>query len=176
MGINGTLVNLYHVCKRECWLHANGITMEHTSEIVYDGKILHESSYPQRNKKHSELHIQAKCDTIVLNGTIDFYDADQKVIHETKRSNKAEKAHEWQIKYYLWLLKLNGVEDASAILEYPLLRHKVQVVLHQEDIQYLKNVIGSISQLMETEICPPVIRAKICEGCSYYELCYIKEE
>jgi CRISPR-associated exonuclease Cas4 len=52
MTINATLINLYHVCHREMWLHANGIRMEHTSDTVYDGKLLHETSYPQRAEKY----------------------------------------------------------------------------------------------------------------------------
>nr|MBP8945773.1 Dna2/Cas4 domain-containing protein [Paludibacteraceae bacterium] len=43
MQVNATLINLYHVCKRECWLHANGIRFEHTSDLVYDGKLIHET-------------------------------------------------------------------------------------------------------------------------------------
>lgn len=175
MTINATLINLYHVCKRECWLHANGVTMEHTSDTVYDGKLLHENSYPQRNEKHSEMNISAKYDTIDLFGKIDFYDAKQKIIHETKRSDKVEKAHEWQVKFYLWLLELNGIKGASAILEYPLLRLIDKVELTPIDIEYLEKVTKTISQLKESEKCPPVINSKICKSCSYYELCYIDE-
>ncbi len=99
MTISATLINLYHVCLRECWLHANGIRMEHTSDTVYDGKLLHETSYSQRNEKHSELAIEAIFYGTVLLGKIDFYDARQKIIFETKRSNKVEQAHEWQVKF-----------------------------------------------------------------------------
>ena len=174
MTINATLINLYHVCKRECWLHANGINMEHTSDTVYDGKMLHETSYPQRNEKHSELNIQAKWNDIDLYGKIDFYDAGQKIIHETKRSDKVEKAHEWQVKFYLWLLKLNDVEGATATLEYPLLRHTDHIVLEDEDITQLRQFINNIKSLRQSEQCPPVINAKICKSCSYYELCYVE--
>lgn len=175
MTINATLINLYHVCKRECWLHANGVTMEHTSDTVYDGKLLHETSYPQRNEKHSELSIEADYNGVKLFGKIDFYDARQKIIHEIKRSDKVEKAHEWQVKFYLWLLKLNGIEGASAILEYPLLRLTDKIDITSKDIEYLEEVTKAIAQLKESELCPPVINAKICKSCSYYELCYINE-
>jgi len=174
MIINATLINLYHVCKRECWLHANGVTMEHTSDTVYDGKLLHETSYPQRNEKHSEMNIAATYDGVDLFGKIDFYDARQKMIHETKRSNKVEIAHEWQVKFYLWLLRLNGI-DATAILEYPLLRLTDQLELAAEDIIYLEKTTQAIVRLKESEQCPAVINAKICKSCSYYELCYIGE-
>lgn len=39
INVTGTLINLYQVCKRETWLHANGIRMEHTSDVVTEGKL-----------------------------------------------------------------------------------------------------------------------------------------
>ncbi len=182
MTINATLINLYHVCKRECWLHAHGIRMEHTSDTVYDGKLLHETSYPQRAEKYSEIELSATftsqsspLNPLDLSGKIDFFDARQKIIHETKRGNKVEVAHEWQVKFYLWLLRLNGIEDASAILEYPLLRQTDTIYLSDEDIRYLEQITPEVGRLQETEQCPPVIHAKICKSCSYYELCYVGE-
>lgn len=175
MTINATLINLYNVCKRECWLHANGINMEHTSDTVYDGKMLHETSYPERNEKHSEMAIEASYNNVSLYGKVDFYDARQKTIHETKRGNKVETAHEWQVKFYLWLLKLNGVEGATAMLEYPLLRQKDKVELSEEDIATLKETVIKVALLKEAEQCPSVINAKICKSCSYFEFCYVEE-
>lgn len=176
MTINATLINLYHVCPRECWLHANGVRMEHNSDLVFDGKMLHEYSYPQRNDKHSELTIEAEYEGLCLIGKIDFYDAIQKIIHETKRSDKVEKAHEWQVKFYLWLLQLNGIENATAILEYPLLKQTDKIEIVVKDIEYLKMLIKEIAYLNAMEHCPSAINAKICKSCSYYELCYSGEE
>jgi len=176
MHINATLINLYHVCKRECWLHANGINMEHTSDIVYDGKLLHETSYADRARKYNEIDIAAKFRDVDLFGKIDFYDAREKIIHETKRSDKAETAHEWQVKFYMWLLLLNGVKDVSAILEYPQLRQTTQIELTESDIKALENMVTEIISLKSDGSCPPVIHKPICKSCSYYELCYIDEE
>ena len=108
-------------------------------------------------------------------GKIDFYDPKQKIVHETKRSDKVEIAHEWQVKFYLWLLLLNGIEGATATLEYPLLRQTAHLELSQEDISRLEKVIQDITELKDSEQCPPVIHAKICKSCSYYELCYVGE-
>ena len=46
MEIKGTLINYYFVCHRELWRFANGINMEQESELVYEGKLIHEESYP----------------------------------------------------------------------------------------------------------------------------------
>lgn len=175
MTINATLINLYKVCHRECWLHANGIRMEHTSDTVYDGKLLHETSYPQRAAKHNEMEVSGNYQGIELSGKIDFYDAIRKVIHETKRSDKVEVAHEWQVKFYLWLLELNGIEGATALLEYPKLRKTDEVVLCNTDRGFLQQTVQKIAELVASETCPPRINAKICKSCSYYELCYIDE-
>ncbi len=176
MHINATLINLYHVCKRECWLHTNGINMEHTSDIVYDGKLIHETSYSDRNLKYNEIDVLAKYNNVDLSGKIDFYDIHNKIIHETKRSDKAEIAHTWQVKYYIWLLQLNGVKGVSGIIEYPKLRQTLQLELRNGDIEYLENIVEEIILLKETPNCPPTIKKPICKNCSYYELCYIDEE
>ena len=175
MTINATLINLYNVCPRECWLHANGVRMEHTSDTVADGKLLHETSYADRNAKHSELDIEAKYEEVNLYGKIDFYDSKRKIIHETKRGNKVEEAHSWQVKFYLWLLKLNGIDDATGTIEYPLLRQKEPITLLKSDIQALQQIVMAVSNLQQSNTCPQVINAKICKSCSYYELCYIDE-
>lgn len=59
MTINATLINLYHVCKREMWLHANGIRMEHTSDTVAEGKLIGETTYPQRSEKYTEMELSS---------------------------------------------------------------------------------------------------------------------
>ncbi len=175
MNINATLINLYHVCKRECWLHANGINMEHTSDVVYDGKLLHESSYPQRAERYEEMLISTEYEGVTLLGQIDYYDARNNTVHETKRSDKVEEAHTRQLKFYLWLLELNGVEGASGLLEYPKLRKTDEVYLTDEDREMMKKSIVEIVKLIENENCPPTINAKICKSCSYFDFCYSSE-
>lgn len=176
ISITTTRVNFYHVCKRECWLNANGITMEHNSDLVYDGKLIHETSYTDRARKYNEIDVAARFKGIDLFGKIDFYDAREKIIHETKRSDKAESAHEWQVKFYIWLLRLNGVDGVSAVLEYPQLKQITPVELTPFDIEMLENAVAEILSLKDDEKCPEPIRKPICKSCSYYELCYINEE
>ena len=167
MTINATLINLYHVCKREMWLHANGIRMEHTSDTVAEGKLIGETTYPQRAEKYTEIEIGGS--------KIDFYDAKNKVIHEIKKSDKAEEAHEWQVKYYIWLLEQNGIEGVKGILEYPKLRQTKDIDFTSEDRSYLQQAVQQIEAIIENENCPPRINSRICKQCSYYDFCYIEE-
>jgi CRISPR-associated exonuclease Cas4 len=167
MIITATLINLYHICHRELWLHANGIRMEHTSDAVYEGKLIGETTYPQRPEKYTEIEIGGS--------KIDFYDAKNKVVHEIKKSDKAEEAHEWQVKYYIWLLAQAGVEGVTGILEYPRLRETKDVRLTATDETYLRSAMAQISALIESDRCPPVINSKICKSCSYFDFCYVSE-
>lgn len=167
MTINATHINLYHICHRELWLHANGIRMEHTSDTVYEGKMIGENTYPQRPEKYTEIEVGGS--------KIDFYDAKNKVVHEIKKSDKAEEAHEWQVKYYIWLLAQAGIAGATGILEYPKLRETKEVNLTPSDESYLQSAMAQISTLVEGEHCPPVIHAKICKSCSYHDFCYVSE-
>ncbi|HET8572390.1 MAG TPA: CRISPR-associated protein Cas4 [Edaphocola sp.] len=175
MNLTATHINYYIVCPRKLWLFANGINMEHTSDIVADGKLLHETSYPQRAEKYTEIELSATFNAMELSGKIDFYDAREKVIHEIKRSDKVEKAHEWQVKYYIWLLALNDIEEAKGIIEYPKLRERQEIIFTEADEIYLKEMVGKIVHLMDSERCPPRINAKICRSCSYYDFCYVNE-
>ena len=101
MQITGTHFNYFQVCHRKLWLFANGINMEQNSDLVYAGKLIHEESYPQRSERYEEIAIDGV--------KVDFYDAKRKVIHEIKKSDKVEQAHEWQLKYYLYVFERNGM-------------------------------------------------------------------
>ncbi len=167
MHINATYINIYNVCKRELWLHANEIRFEHTSDIVYDGKLIHEDSYPQRSSKYEEIEIDGI--------KVDYYDTKNKVIHEIKRSNKIEQAHEWQLKYYMYVFEQHGVTDVKGVLEYPTLRKTQSVVLSDVDRDRIKEIIADIDKIISSEECPPLQKKGICKSCSYYEFCFTKE-
>lgn len=168
MNIIATYINYYHVCQRKLWLFANGIRMEHTSETVAEGKLIGETSYLERAEKYTEIEIDGV--------KIDFYDARNKVVHEVKKSDSVEKAHVAQVKYYLYKLQRHGIEGATGIIEYPKLRQREFVELNTADTEQIKQWEKDITQLIEQEQCPPVIKAKICRQCSYSDFCYVGEE
>lgn len=167
MLITGTHINYYIVCPRKLWLFANGISFEHTSETVLDGKLIEESSYTYRSDKYTELEIEGS--------KIDFYDVKNKIVHEVKRSDKMEEAHVWQVKYYIFLLKKNGIEGVKGILEYPKLRQRKEIHFTDEDEQKLRLIISDIEKIISSEDSPPLLYQDICKSCSYYDFCYISE-
>lgn len=163
----GTHFNYYQVCKRKLWLFANGINMEYTSDAVYDGKLIHEGSYPQRSERHEEIAIEGI--------KVDYFDAKRRVIHEIKRSDKVEKAHEWQVKYYIYVFERNGIEGCTGLLEYPTMRQTMPVVLTDEDREEIRRMEKEISEIIESEECPLLAKKSLCKSCSYYDFCFTTE-
>lgn len=167
MNTTGTHFNYYMLCHRKLWLFANGITMEHTSDLVYEGKLIHEESYPQRSERYEEIEIGGI--------KIDYYDAKNKIIHEVKKSDKVDIAHEWQLKYYIYVLKQNGIEGVTGILEYPKLRKTDEILLSERDITMIEEMKQKIEELIHSEQCPPRIKMGICKNCSYFDFCWSGE-
>ena len=168
MQITGTHFNYYQVCRRKLWLFANGINMEHTSDLVFEGKLIHEDSYPQRSGKYEEIELDGI--------KVDFYDPKQKMIHEIKKSNKVEVAHEWQLKYYIYVFERNGIEGVTGVLEYPTLRKTQEVMLSEVDRERIKEMEVDIQQIISDDVCPPLQKRSICRNCSYFDFCYSGEE
>lgn len=168
MRITATLMNLYHVCKREMWLHANGIRFEHTSDLVFEGRLIHEDSYPQRSVKYEEIELDGI--------KVDYYDPKRKVIHEIKKSNKVEAAHMWQLKYYIYVFEKNGIDGVTGILEYPALRKTQEVVLSDMDREQIKEMEVDIQRIISDNSCPSLQKKSICKNCSYFDFCYSQEE
>ena len=166
MAITATHVNYYHICHRKLWLFDRGIQMEHTSEVVDEGRLIHETSYARRSAKWQEINLGV--------AKIDFYDPQEKVIHEIKKSNKKEEAHIAQVKYYLYLLKEIGV-DATAILEYPALRETLQVELHPDDMKEIEKWLEEIEDIVKSEECPGLLPRTKCSKCAYLDFCWSGE-
>lgn len=162
MNITGVMVYYYFICKKKLWYFIKDINMEHTSELVGMGKLLDESTYT-RDKKNILIDESIN---------IDFL-KDWKVIHEIKKTRKIEIASEWQVKYYMYILKEKGVMIEKGILDYPLLRIKKEVFLSEKDVIELKTIMENIIDISNLKL-PPLHQNKtICKKCAYYELCYI---
>jgi CRISPR-associated exonuclease Cas4 len=168
MLITGTHFNYYIVCKRKLWLFANGVGMEHTSELVEMGKLIHETSYPQRSERYSEIEVDGI--------KIDYYDARNRVIHEVKKSGSHEEAHEWQLKYYIYVLERNGVEGVTGILEYPRLRETREVLLSDRDREMILEFEENIRFITGSENSPARLDQSQCRHCSYFDFCWSGEE
>jgi len=158
--ITGTQVAYYNICHRKLWLFSKNISMEHTSELVDIGKIIHESSYSRKRKE------------IELEGIkVDLLDARHGIIHEVKKSKSLEDAHLWQIKYYLYYFKQIGIE-LEGIIDYPKIRRREKIVFDDEDVSRIRVILDEIGFIVSLKTPPPIINKPYCKRCSYYEFCY----
>lgn len=135
--------------------------MEQNSELVSLGKLLHENSY-KREKKEIQIG-PIKIDFIGKDG----------VIHEIKKTPSVEKAHAWQVKYYIWFLKQLGVENIKGEIDYPKLKKRTEIELLPEDENEIEKILQNIEKIILSEEIPATINKGICKKCSYYELCYV---
>jgi len=73
-------------------------------------------------------------------------------------------------------LEKNGIAGVTAVLEYPVLRRKKDVILSCIDKEMLQKMEMEIRSIIESEKCPPTIDGKKrCISCSYFEFCYVEE-
>ncbi len=159
--VTGIQVNYYHICLRKLWLFSHNIQMEHNSQAVSMGKVIHDTFY---RRKRKEIRIEGI--------KIDFFDAKNAMIHEVKKSRAMSDSHIWQMRYYLYFLKGLGV-NVSGMINYPLLRKRERVELNSQDIVYLDKVLLDIQSIVSRSNIPEVINKKLCKRCSYYDLCYV---
>ncbi len=167
VNVTATHIAYLQLCHRKLWLFANGMQMEHTSDLVYEGKLLHESSYGQRAKRFREIDLG--------NVKIDFYDPKTNTVHETKKGKAVEEMHVWQLKYYLWVMEQAGFEGVKGVLEYPKLREKKKVVLEDGDRERLKKMVGEVEAIVGGALCPDKVRLKACKRCAYCDFCWVGE-
>ena len=96
MKINGTIINYYFHCKRQCYLFANRLNLEDNSELVKIGKAIHEQK--SSDSDNSEISIEnIKVDKIT-----------KEYLTEIKKSDSDINASKWQLLFYLKVLKSKG--------------------------------------------------------------------
>ena len=163
MKINGTLINYYFHCKRQCYLFGNRLNLEDNSEIVQIGKALHE----ERNQSdNTEIAIEnIKLDKLT-----------QEYLTEVKKSDADVEAAKWQLILYLKILKDKGIVRKGKlefIEKRKTLKKQLLIELTSELELELVAKIKAIEDLLSSEIIPTTINKASCKKCAYYEYCYI---
>lgn len=160
--INGTQINYYFICKTKLWLFSHNIQLEHESENVKLGKILHEDSF----KREKDFLIDNLINVDFIKIT-DFVE-----IHEIKKTQKMDKSHEFQLLYYMYYLKTKkDIENIKGFLDYPKNRKKKEIFLTKEKEEKLLKVIDDIMKIINMDM-PKPKKSKICRNCAYFEFCF----
>lgn len=163
MQVNGTLINYYFHCKRQCYLHGNRLNLEDNSEIVKIGKAIHEE---RAQNKDTEIAI----DNIRIDKLTKEY------LTEVKKSDADLEASKWQLLFYLKVLREKGI-DRKGKLEFVeknrTERKVVFVNLEKEEEQSLSQYENEIKELLMQDQVPEGIMKPQCKKCAYYEYCFI---
>ena len=164
MKVNGTLINYYFHCKRQCYLHGNRINMEDNHENVKIGKAIHEER--KNVSDNSEISIEnIKLDKLT-----------REYLTEVKKSDADIDAAKWQLILYLKILKSKGIDRKGKLefIEKNKGNKKIYYYELNEELEMeLDKYIKEIEQLLESEEVPPVLHKAKCKKCAYYEYCYI---
>lgn len=164
MNINGTLINYYFHCKRQCYLHGNRIDLEDNSELVKTGRALHESKAEEYS--NSEIAI----DNIRLDKLTSEY------LTEIKKSDADEEACKWQLLYYLMVLKKKGIQRKGK-LEFIEKNKggKKSIILELTDEleTQLNQYIKQVELLLQEDNVPELEQKNHCKKCAYFEYCFI---
>jgi CRISPR-associated exonuclease Cas4 len=164
MRVNGTLINYYFHCKRQCYLHGNRLNLEDNSEIVKIGKAIHEEK--SLGAENTEISI----DNIKLDKLTTEY------LTEVKKSDADIDAAKWQLIYYLKVLKDKGIirKGKLEFVEKNKSDKKIIVFELTDELESkLKEYVQEIEKLILQDKIPEVLRKQMCKKCAYYEYCYI---
>lgn len=162
--MNGTIINYYFHCKRQCYLFAHRLNLEDNSEIVKIGKAIHEEK--AGNNKDTEI----KIDQITIDRLTSEY------VIELKKSDADVEACKWQLFYYLKILKDKGIirKGKLEFLEKKNQNKKIIILELNDDIEKeLEKNIEDIKFMLSRDELPAVINKASCKKCAYYDYCYI---
>lgn len=153
--ITGTLIKNYFHCKRQAWLYYYGINFE--NELSRIGTLMHFEA------GSDELAFdQIKIDKIKGNKVIEF-----------KKSSSNLEGAKYQLLYYLYILKQNGINKQGTLkdLEFG---DTYQFVLDSGNLSSLKKVISEIKEFINSNNHIPARKKlkKECKGCSFFEYCW----
>ena len=164
MQVNGTLINYYFHCKRQCYLHGNRLNLEDNSELVQIGRAIHEVR--AEGSGNTELAIE--------NIRLDKLTAEY--LTEIKKSDADIEASKWQLYYYLKVLKDKGIIRKGKLeFEEKNKSKRATMILELGDTEEkeLERIQAQIEELLQMDTVPEAEERAGCKKCAYYEYCFI---
>jgi len=89
-----------------------------------------------------------------------------------KLSKAFERAHVYQLLYYLYYLKGKGIDGLSGALNYPKSKRVERVELTPEIEGEIEEMLSEVRRIRSSEQCPEGEHVARCRKCSYEELCW----
>lgn len=163
MGLTGSLVNAYFVCKRKLWLYAHQVSPDPDWELLELGRLITEETY-KRDRKELEGK-GMKIDVIQ-------HSDGNTVVGEIKKSSKGLKPAKMQLAFYLYQLKQKGANLRGELL-IPKERKRIGVELNEAMEQELKQAFTDMGKIVSSEKPPKPKKIGYCRNCAYREFCWV---
>lgn len=162
IGVGGTLVWYYHICKRQVWLISHQLTPDQGDTNIMIGRMIDEMSYA-REKKQLAVG-SSKMDIFsIVDGKL--------VIGEVKKSSRYRDSARMQLAFYLKELAGRGIE-ATGELRFPEEKKRETVVLDDVMLEELDRVERDILRIVYLEQPPTPEKTRWCRKCAYAEFCW----
>jgi len=162
--ITGVMMQYLVSCERELWFFIHKINPEQDDINIEIGR---------------EIHKKATCGGIreLSFGPVKFdfvrYKNGKACVFEVVKSSKLKEPKKWQLRYYLYLLKKEGVENVKGILKFPREKKKESVTFNENVEEEIKNKIKRINEISKLKMPPKAKRVPYCKGCAYKEFCWV---
>ncbi len=160
--ITGTLVWYYFICHRQVWLMAHSISPDEDNVLIDLGRIIHQEFFKRENKEFELGSVK-----------IDIIKANEKyvLVAEIKKSSKFLESAMMQLVYYLWRLKILGI-NAKGKLLFPKERKHLDIELNDELENKLINALNHVKEIASSDKAPKACRIRYCRNCAYFEFCW----
>ncbi|MCY9692091.1 CRISPR-associated protein Cas4 [Paenibacillus alginolyticus] len=138
------------------------IVADQQNENMEWGRYLHENAYARDKKEVAWDSI--KMDTLSKR-------QGELVVAEVKKTSSYLKSAKMQVLFYLYNLKLAGV-DAVGELRFPEEKRREEVELDAAAELEIQEAVRNIRYIMAQELPPEPVKIKFCGKCAYQELCW----
>lgn len=160
--VSGVEFEYYFVCKTQLWLFSHNIQKTEDDENVKIGKLIHQNIYKRGFRDRSIA--RTKFDVIRRGDVYTVYE---------RKKNKILPAHEWQLKYYLYTLRINGIKSVGILIA-PGYRKIIH--LRKEDIKTIEEVKAEIRKIISLPNPPVPKKIGRCKNCAYHLFCFGDED
>ncbi|TAJ44998.1 CRISPR-associated protein Cas4 [Methanofollis fontis] len=162
ISITGTLVNSYTACPRQACLFSRRIEPSQDHPYLEMGRVIDETTYTRERRRIA-----------IDGGVIDLIQRGEEyvLVGEVKKSSKSVPHAFFQVLYYLYRLKEQGI-TARGLIAVPDERKRFPVDLTAENEAEIRSIIEDIETLVHLETPPPAKKVAYCSHCSFLEFCF----
>lgn len=162
IGVGGTLIWYYFICKRQVWLISHQLTPDQDDANIAIGRLIDHTSYGREKKE-----------LVVGSSKMDIFNVvdGQLVIGEVKKSSRYRDSARMQLAFYLKELAERGIE-AIGELRFPEEKKRETVELDQKLKEELDRVERDILRIVYLDSPPAPKKIKWCRKCAYADFCW----